>query len=34
MDGFMKYLFFILPAHGHINPALAVAKELINRKKK
>ena len=27
----MRYLFFNVPAYGHINPTLAVVKELVNR---
>jgi len=27
----MKFLFFLEPAHGHLNPTLAVAKELVER---
>ncbi|NUK31959.1 hypothetical protein HT574_18375 [Parageobacillus sp. VR-IP] len=27
----MKYLFFVMPAHGHMNPTLAVAEELVRR---
>lgn len=30
----MKLLFFMMPAHGHIQPTLAVARELINRGEK
>lgn len=27
----MKLLFFMLPYHGHINPTLSVAEELVRR---